>query len=395
MPRNGTTGVFTRTDGTRTGTTVWTQAKNAAVKIVSGGHDTHDQDIATALNDCLTQDNKIKPTASFLPNADGTLDLGSSSVTWNNQYLKGKVHLIDGQNDGVRFYNGANYVEIKASGSLAADYSLVWPTVQGTAGQTMINDGTGILSWQTNAGGDVAGPASAVDNRVASFDGTTGKLIKDSGVLSTNITTASSNVTAGNLVYGSDGAKGLIGLASGTSGQILQSQTSGSPPLWVNRSDGRVFISATALNGTSTTVITTALGTTYDMFEVILEDIVASSANSTATIDFTNNAGSSWGTSTFIGYDIDGTPAATTAFMDDIDQASTANINHCIVKFSRLCRSSSVTMAGMYDYFNAIKRISGTLTTSFGSGSNTANGIRIVGSSNLTGNVYLYGIRKS
>lgn len=35
--------------------------------------------------------------------------------------------------------------------------------------------------------GDVVGPASAVDNRLASFDGVTGKLIKDSSVLSTNV----------------------------------------------------------------------------------------------------------------------------------------------------------------------------------------------------------------
>lgn len=35
--------------------------------------------------------------------------------------------------------------------------------------------------------GDVVGPASSVDNRVATFDGTTGKLIQDSGVLITDL----------------------------------------------------------------------------------------------------------------------------------------------------------------------------------------------------------------
>lgn len=152
MPRNGTTGIFTRTDGTRTGTTVWTQAKNAAVKIVSGGHDTHDQDIATALNDCLTQDNKIKPTANFLPNADGTLDLGSSSVTWNNQYLKGNLNLVDGNNDGLRLYNGSNYVEIRSPSTLSASYTLRMPEDDGTAGQFLQTDGSGVCSWQTGSG---------------------------------------------------------------------------------------------------------------------------------------------------------------------------------------------------------------------------------------------------
>lgn len=40
---------FQRTDGTRTGATVWDQARTAGVKIVSNGHDTHDEDIAQGL----------------------------------------------------------------------------------------------------------------------------------------------------------------------------------------------------------------------------------------------------------------------------------------------------------------------------------------------------------
>lgn len=152
MPRNGTTGVYTRTDGTRTGTTVWTQAKNAGVKIVSTGHDTHDQDIATALNDCLTQDNKIKPSASFIPNADGTLDLGSSAVTWNNQYLKGNLHLIDGAADGARFYNASNYVELRAPGTLAANRVFTLPNADGTNGQVLATNGSGQLSFANATG---------------------------------------------------------------------------------------------------------------------------------------------------------------------------------------------------------------------------------------------------
>lgn len=169
MPRNGTTGVYTRTDGTRTGTTVWTQAKNAGVKIVSSGHDTHDQDIATALNDCLTQDNKIKPTANFIPNADGTLDLGSSSVTWNNQYLKGNLHLIDGNNDGARFYNASNYVELRAPGTLAANRVFTLPNADGTSGQFLSTDGAGVTSWASASGVQLITSKSASSTSVT-FD---------------------------------------------------------------------------------------------------------------------------------------------------------------------------------------------------------------------------------
>jgi hypothetical protein len=45
-------------------------------------------------------------------------------------------------------------------------------------------NGSGVLSWASggDSSGDVIGPASATDNAVARFDGTTGKLIQNSGV---------------------------------------------------------------------------------------------------------------------------------------------------------------------------------------------------------------------
>lgn len=63
MPFSG--GTFSRTDGTRTGSTVWTQAKDAGVKIVSSGHDTHDQDIAGGLNSLLLKNGNNTPTANL------------------------------------------------------------------------------------------------------------------------------------------------------------------------------------------------------------------------------------------------------------------------------------------------------------------------------------------
>lgn len=54
----------------------------------------------------------------------------------------------------------------------------------GTAGQVLTSNGAGALpSFQTNAAGDVVGPAVATDNAVARFDGTTGKLIQNSLVI--------------------------------------------------------------------------------------------------------------------------------------------------------------------------------------------------------------------
>jgi len=50
-----------------------------------------------------------------------------------------------------------------------------------------VNAGETGFELGTDGGGDVVGPASAVDSRIAAFDGTTGKLIKDGGSTVANV----------------------------------------------------------------------------------------------------------------------------------------------------------------------------------------------------------------
>lgn len=60
----------------------------------------------------------------------------------------------------------------------------------GTNGQTLFSDGLDLV-WSTPAtSGDVTGPASSVDNNLATFDLTTGKIIQDSGI---NISAVTAN----------------------------------------------------------------------------------------------------------------------------------------------------------------------------------------------------------
>jgi len=77
---------------------------------------------------------------------------------------------------------GGEYVALQAPGTLAASYTLTLPVDDGTSGQVLTTDGAGVLSWTTDVGGDVDGPASATDTAVALFDGSTGKIIKNSVV---------------------------------------------------------------------------------------------------------------------------------------------------------------------------------------------------------------------
>lgn len=78
--------------------------------------------------------------------------------------------------------NGTNYVGFKAPASISADLSWTLPAADGSSGQFLSTNGSGVLSWSSPAGaGDVVGPASATDNAIARFDGTSGKLIQNSG----------------------------------------------------------------------------------------------------------------------------------------------------------------------------------------------------------------------
>lgn len=82
-------------------------------------------------------------------------------------------------------------------------------------------------SWTVIAGGgDVVGPASAVDNRLATFDGTTGKLIQDSGTLISDLATASQGALADSALQSGDNVSELTndaGYLTDITGQALGS----------------------------------------------------------------------------------------------------------------------------------------------------------------------------
>jgi hypothetical protein len=78
---------------------------------------------------------------------------------------------------------GGQYVALQAPGTVASSYTLTLPVDDGTNGQALITDGSGNLSWSSAASGDVYGPASATDDAIARFDGTTGKIIQNSSAL--------------------------------------------------------------------------------------------------------------------------------------------------------------------------------------------------------------------
>jgi hypothetical protein len=71
---------FVRTDGVRTGSTVWQQAKASGVNNTASAADVHDQDLAAAISTSLQVDGKTKPTADLDWNGKKILNAGAASA---------------------------------------------------------------------------------------------------------------------------------------------------------------------------------------------------------------------------------------------------------------------------------------------------------------------------
>ncbi len=85
----------------------------------------------------------------------------------------------------------------------------------------------------------VLGPASAVDDNLAAFDGTTGKLIKDSGVATTDVVQSSATLTQYAVVCGDSASKNVQTIASvGNAGEVLTSNGAGALPSFQSASGG-------------------------------------------------------------------------------------------------------------------------------------------------------------
>lgn len=112
---------------------------------------------------------------------------GTNAPTYDNT---GNLNLRAG--NYIRFYNstGTNYVGLHASAGTGT-HNLNLPTYAGSYGNSLCTDGSGNLYWGSSGSGDVVGPASSTNNAIVRWDLTTGKLIKNSGVIISNANSVS------------------------------------------------------------------------------------------------------------------------------------------------------------------------------------------------------------
>ena len=102
---------------------------------------------------------------------DGNDGIDGLDITWKGEYNALTAYVI---NDAV-FYNGSSYICILASTGNSPTNGTYWSLMAQKGA-----DGEGA--------GDVLGPSSAVDENIAIFDGTTGKIIKDGGIKKATLT---------------------------------------------------------------------------------------------------------------------------------------------------------------------------------------------------------------
>ena len=117
--------------------------------------------------------------------------------------------------------------------------------------QVLVADGAGNAVWTTLSFGDVVGPASSTNNHLAIFDGTTGKLLKDSSPIVVNGGTVTNvtSLTVTNLTVVNTPIIGgtTFPLAPGLLDQILVADGAGNA-VWTNPPYGDVFGPASSVD---------------------------------------------------------------------------------------------------------------------------------------------------
>ena len=148
------------------------------------------------------RDGKDADISQVLPIAESLVKDHERSFN-HDPFLVGSKKLSEaGMKDGMVIQYDAKgdrlvYSTIKQVATQVSRLSgrgLSLPSQSGNAGKVLTTDGSH-ANWATVSGtGDVVGPASATANAVALFDGTTGKLLKDSGLALSGTNTGDQNL---------------------------------------------------------------------------------------------------------------------------------------------------------------------------------------------------------
>ncbi len=141
----------------------------------------------------------ITVAGSFIPQSPNSFDLGSASAAWRELFVK----------SGVQYLGSSSGATTIVAPATVASYSLTWPTAQGAANTTFMNDGSGGLSFGLVANANVASGAAIAVNKLAALTVSSNVRSDGSGFLTTGAIDLSTADVTGNL--------GVTHLNSGTS----------------------------------------------------------------------------------------------------------------------------------------------------------------------------------
>lgn len=109
----------------------------------------------------IIEDNTVPNVTINSKDGNQTINVTNTGIS----FLTGAVLAGQFINNTLRIYddNASNYIAIQTPSAVSTDYTLTLPTGTGTSGQYLKTDGTGVLSWDTPAGGgSSSGAAGAI-----------------------------------------------------------------------------------------------------------------------------------------------------------------------------------------------------------------------------------------
>lgn len=160
---------------------------------------------------------------STITNPPGNFFIYSTSTS--DSFLSG--HLRIGTQKELRLEDttGGEYVGLRASGTQTT-YTITLPAAAPATNAALSYNGSAYV-WSTSFNGDVVGPASATDGAIALYDGTTGKLLKNSTltVSGSDLTVAGAANFNGNVTLGNAAADNITVTGTITSNVIATDNT--------------------------------------------------------------------------------------------------------------------------------------------------------------------------
>ena len=173
----------TTATGASTGNLTYTLANFSASSIV-GTLSTAAQTNITSLGTLttLTVDNVIINGTDIGHTGDtDLLGLASGVLTVRGRTdVTGSIYLTGDEKD-VRWYNGSNYVNVRANSNLSSNLTFTLPTADGSAGQALVTDASGNLSFAANNVGNATSFTTVANNStdetayIVFVDGATGE----------------------------------------------------------------------------------------------------------------------------------------------------------------------------------------------------------------------------